>query len=103
MLSQKGKPANETPNQCAGKRPRLGKLAPGRRRVFPLPEQGAKLHYCGEAWSLDRLWADPNRSRHPRTALSYSWSGALGHHEDKQLNRVCRIPWDDVRQRDALE
>ena len=82
---------SETPNQCAREWPGLGKLAPGRRRVFPLPKQGAKLHYCGKSWSLDRLWANASRPRHHRTAVSYAWTRALGCHEDQQLDRVFGI------------
>src|SRR5205814_5864782 len=84
-LNKKGNTANETPNQCAGKRARLGKLAPGRRRLFPLSKQGAELHYCGKSWSLDRLRANANWPRHRRTAIGNAWTGALGRHEDKQL------------------
>src|SRR6266480_4125023 len=64
--------------------------------------QGAELHYCGKGWSLDRLRADANRPGNPRTAVRYAWAGTLGRHEDKQLDRVCRIPRDDLRQIDAL-
>src|SRR6266513_1168763 len=64
--------------------------------------QAAELHYCGKGWSLDRLRADANRPGNPRTAVRYAWAGTLGRHEDKQLDRVCRIPRDDLRQVNAL-
>ena len=56
-----------------------------------MPKQGTKLHYCCKGRSLDRLWADANRPGHHRTAVSYARTGAMGCHEDQQLDRVFGI------------
>jgi hypothetical protein len=89
----KGGIANETRNQCARKR--TGSRQPARRgtRRVPLPKQRAKLHYCREVRSFDRLRTDAHRKGDPGAGSIDALTRAVVRHENQPLNWSRWISW----------